>query len=292
MRRLVHVLRGSIVCGMLFITGVSFGQQSRFKVMIASQVGVGRDTLYIGVNGDGPGGTIEDNTYGLDVGTAFGAFSESTPPPPDPDGNRIRFVDIPGRTEIVSAGSLFPGDFRGFTSTAQVDTYAVRIDGARVEASGAIISWPSNLSTYATSWKLCSRAGSVLTEVQDMLTAQTYTFPATGSTIQYCIIKGGALPVSVRQHDDTTPREFSLAQNFPNPFNPATVIRFTIPEDARVRLEVFNTVGQRVAVVMDEVRNAGTYSAEFEASGIASGVYLYKLSAGSHVSIRKMVVMK
>jgi len=168
--------------------------QVQFKVALPLTIGVAHDTLFVGVSGDGSGGTITDNTYGLDDAAAFGPlghWGESSAPPGDPDGNRIRFMDIPGRTEIAAAGYLYPCDFRGFSSSAQVDTFAMRIDGARVEASGATISWPSNLNIYGTSWKLYSRSGSTLTEVANMLTSSSYTF-AANNPLQFVVIKVGA----------------------------------------------------------------------------------------------------
>jgi hypothetical protein len=168
--------------------------QVQFKAALPLTIGTVHDTLYVGVSGDGPGGTINDNTYGLDE-TGFGplgSYGESSAPPGDPDGNRIRFMDIPNHTEIAAGGYLYPCDFRGFSSPTQVDTFAMRIDGARVEASGATISWPSNLNTCGTSWRLYSRSGSTLTEVANMLTSSSYTF-AANNPLQFAIIKVGAL---------------------------------------------------------------------------------------------------
>jgi len=169
--------------------------QAQFKVALAIQIGVAHDTLFVGVSGDGPGGTINDNTYGLDE-TGFGplgSWGESSAPPADPDGNRLRFTDIPGHTEITAAGQLYPCDFRGFSSSTQIDTFAIRVDGARVEASGVAIQWPTNLNSYGTSWRLYSRSGSALTEVANMMTSSSYTFAATGATMNFVIIKVGAL---------------------------------------------------------------------------------------------------
>lgn len=188
-----HKLSLLFLAALFLVSSLSVMAQVQFSIPIQFNVGVALDTLRVGVSGDGPGGAIEDNTYGLDVGAAFGAFSESTPPPPDPDGNRIRFVDIPGRTEINTAGGLFPADYRGFSSASQSDTFAVRIDGLRVETSGASLAWGTNLSQYGTSWTLCSRAGNTLTPVANMLTSTSYTFPAVGGTIQMAIVKVGAI---------------------------------------------------------------------------------------------------
>ena len=86
--------------------------------------------------------------------------------------------------------------------------------------------------------------------------------------------------------------EFRLAQNYPNPFNPATTISFDLKTAGKVALEVFNTLGQKVAVVVNENMAAGQHQIEFDASNLASGVYLYKLTSGNLTQTRKMMLLK
>ena len=92
--------------------------------------------------------------------------------------------------------------------------------------------------------------------------------------------------------EDDAPIVFSLSQNYPNPFNPTTQIQYAIPELALVRLEVFNILGQRVVTLVNERKSAGTYSIQFNASTISSGVYYYTLEAGSFRQTRKMLLIK
>lgn len=89
-----------------------------------------------------------------------------------------------------------------------------------------------------------------------------------------------------------TPATFALHQNYPNPFNPSTVIRFEIPQATRVRLSVYNLLGQELAVLVDEQRPAGAYEQRFGAAGLPSGTYFYRIEAGSNVQVRKMTVVK
>jgi PKD repeat protein len=84
----------------------------------------------------------------------------------------------------------------------------------------------------------------------------------------------------------------ALLQNFPNPFNPATRISFELSDPTYVRLEVFNVAGQRVATLVDEHCEAGLHSVEFNASGLSSGIYFYRLTAGDVTQHRKMILLK
>lgn len=90
----------------------------------------------------------------------------------------------------------------------------------------------------------------------------------------------------------TTPDEFTLSQNYPNPFNPSTNIRYTVPVQSDVTLEVFNLLGQRVATLVNTKQVAGSYTVRFDASSLASGLYIYRLSAGSYVNTQKMLLIK
>jgi regulation of enolase protein 1 (concanavalin A-like superfamily) len=88
------------------------------------------------------------------------------------------------------------------------------------------------------------------------------------------------------------PAEYSVSQNYPNPFNPATQIEFALPKESRVTLEVFNLLGQRVAILVDEVRSAGYHVVSFNASSLPSGLYLYRMVADQTSFIRKMMLVK
>lgn len=90
-----------------------------------------------------------------------------------------------------------------------------------------------------------------------------------------------------------SPLSFELSQNYPNPFNPTTTINFTLPEKTNVSLKVYNILGSQVAVVLNEIKDAGIYSINFTAEGLSSGIYIYKISTGSRKEIsRKMTLLK
>jgi photosystem II stability/assembly factor-like uncharacterized protein len=88
------------------------------------------------------------------------------------------------------------------------------------------------------------------------------------------------------------PIEYSLSQNFPNPFNPSTVIKYSIPEERLMILKVFNAIGEEVVSLVNEVKQPGVYEIEFNASYLSSGIYFYKLRAGDFVETKKMILLK
>lgn len=98
--------------------------------------------------------------------------------------------------------------------------------------------------------------------------------------------------VNVRELPVPLPREYMLTQNFPNPFNPTTEFRFTIPATEPVKVTVFNTLGQEVQTLIDEVMHAGTYNVTFDASALASGIYFYRLATPSFETVKKMQLIK
>ncbi len=87
-------------------------------------------------------------------------------------------------------------------------------------------------------------------------------------------------------------QNFELKKNYPNPFNPTTEIRFTLPQATEVQLAVFDMLGRRVATLVDGKRNSGVHSVTFDASGLSSGVYVYKMQAGNYSQSRKMLLVK
>jgi len=90
----------------------------------------------------------------------------------------------------------------------------------------------------------------------------------------------------------TLPRTYSISQNYPNPFNPETEIRYSLPENGRVKLDVYDLLGKRVAVLVDEDQQAGFRSVRFDAKGLSSGVYYYRMTAGRYTGVRKMLVVR
>ncbi len=130
----------------------------------------------------------------------------------------------------------------------------------------------------------------------------------SASTDDYLFINRLGYPVETRPADGTAiklvytpaavsetkevPRVFALFNNYPNPFNPSTEISFSVPAGMHVRLAVYNLLGQEVATLVNEYKNAGTYTVPFSAQNMASGVYFYSIKAGNYSDVKKMVLMK
>lgn len=90
----------------------------------------------------------------------------------------------------------------------------------------------------------------------------------------------------------SVPTDYKLEQNYPNPFNPGTVIRFAVPERTMVTLKVYDIIGREIATLINEERDRGWYNQSFDASKLASGIYIYRLSAGAKVFSKKMMLIK
>jgi len=88
------------------------------------------------------------------------------------------------------------------------------------------------------------------------------------------------------------PITYELSNNFPNPFNPSTTIRYQIPQDGIVTLKIYDILGSEVATLVNEEKVAGKYEVNFNASSLASGVYIYKIQAGSFINSKKMILLK
>ncbi|MBN1352656.1 SBBP repeat-containing protein [candidate division KSB1 bacterium] len=109
----------------------------------------------------------------------------------------------------------------------------------------------------------------------------------------YTTIKYVQTPsVAVQKEELPKPGRYWLAQNYPNPFNPTTTIEFALPQSAFIRLKVYNLLGEEVATLIAEQQAAGIHKLNWDATGLASGVYLYRLEAGDFVDVQKLILLR
>jgi photosystem II stability/assembly factor-like uncharacterized protein len=103
------------------------------------------------------------------------------------------------------------------------------------------------------------------------------------------------LPVPIMTYstsDQVLPKRYSLSQNYPNPFNPTTSIEYSIPESGNVKLKVYNSIGKEVATLSSGYKATGVYKVNFDAAGLSSGIYYYKLTSGNFSEVKKMILLK
>lgn len=103
---------------------------------------------------------------------------------------------------------------------------------------------------------------------------------------------GSGITTETKNITTTVPDKFELSQNYPNPFNPSTKISFAIPQNSKVSIKIYNTLGKEVSEIVNSDFNAGTYEVTFDASKLTSGVYFYKITAGNFTDTKKMLYIK
>jgi hypothetical protein len=204
---------------------------------------------------------------------------------------------------MVSGGDLFAGTAGGvFRSTNSGSNWtsvssgltdlgvpALAVDGTSLFAGtfsgGAFVSsdkggnWTPVNSGLTSPWvnALAVIGGKLFAGTQD---AGVFMRPLSEMIMSVAMPPGGL------------PARYSLEQNYPNPFNPSTTIKYGLPESQNVKLEIFNTLGQSVAVLVDSKQETGYHEVAFDASRFSSGVYLYRIQAGKYVAVKKMLVLK
>jgi hypothetical protein len=177
-------------------------------------------------------------------------------PPPAPDGPDVRFASQ---------------NFVETVADARPHEFPINIAG---------IEYPLTIA-----WHIASSSASA-----SLVTARE-THPMSGDGVVTIGAGDGLIAISY-SGGVTLPEEFSLAQNYPNPFNPKTRIEFTLPSDAKVAIKVFNILGEEVASLVDRVLEAGYQTVDWDAANMPSGIYIYRITAGTFSASRKMLLLK
>jgi hypothetical protein len=107
-----------------------------------------------------------------------------------------------------------------------------------------------------------------------------------------CIKFNGLNKKSVSLTSETVPKEYSLFDAYPNPFNPITKIKFAIPKESKVNLSVYNMLGEKVKELVNNYLTRGFYEIDFDASELTSGIYIYKIETNNFTDVKKLMVVK
>jgi hypothetical protein len=206
-----------------------------------------------------------------------------------------------GMLVIGNAGALpvTLGEFRGMA----VDVHAVRIDWTTISEQntyGFFVQRRSeNEASYTDVSQLISGAGTTLNEQR----AYSWTDMNTNDGVYYYRLRtidlngdveySSAIKVNiVLDAREMEPLAFNLGQNYPNPFNPSTTIRYSVPTSGLVSLKIYNVLGQEVSSLVNEFKEAGRYSIDWNAGSYPSGSYFYRIFAGGNTKILRMILVK
>ncbi len=141
-------------------------------------------------------------------------------------------------------------------------------------------------------WIIGIDQGPMIIMIENYRTGRVWQRFMSNPDVQRGLQRAGFTPVTSVGDVKETPKEFSLAQNFPNPFNPSTMVSFGIGHASFVSLKVFDVLGRQVASLVNETKPAGHYTVNFSASHLASGVYYYTLTAGPFTETKKMILAR
>jgi subtilisin family serine protease len=233
------------------------------------------------------------NINGIEFWSVINKFCSSPPPAP------VLF----GLIRKITADELYAKptwSFSGCNVDITYKLYKYYCDQGGIEncvpvecgENGSLIYSGSDTSYVDYSYQVGPENCNSTTHYYVTATAVGFTSPISNR-----VMYGSNLSYTKQDADENTvsnekPTTNALLECYPNPFNPLTVIRYQLSDDANVRLNVFNTLGEEVATLVNEFQSAGYKSVEFNASTLPSGVYFYRLTAGSFTDMKKMLLAK
>jgi hypothetical protein len=191
-----------------------------------------------------------------------------------------RYSSNYGSTWFASSG--FPPDASIF-ALGPVDNGLI-LAGTDLDPNWIYASFNSGVSYIPYSEGLGQRAS-----VENFAVNDTFMFAGTDYNGVWRRLRPGLVDI---QTQNEVMRTFELHQNYPNPFNPTTRIDFSIPRPSEVSLKIFNVVGEEVATLLSAFLHSGSHSIEWNATGLPSGVYFYRLDVGDFSSTKKMILLQ
>jgi len=231
------------------------------SIFLSSQNFVGYDTLIVMVADDS--GAVATDTFVVEV------INQNTPP--------YVVEAIPDTAFSKDSHDILYRELNDVFG--DLDANDVPLDSFNVHTLGLVSAVIEGDSLYLTANGMAGMDTLVVTAVDDSNAAFSDTF-----VVEVLDITG--------LDELYTPQSFSLKQNYPNPFNPTTTIEYTIPGLADVEVSVYNPAGQRIATLVKKNQTAGKYQVTWDASGYASGAYMYRIKADNFVQSKKMLLLK
>ena len=167
--------------------------------------------------------------------------------------------------------------------------------GFKTDSTGRTHNVPGTLpedELYSPLWSVNIYDNADFNMVHDLESAMMANILAMGAAIVNCPIVSNEPASAVEEYGNTIPTQYLLNQNFPNPFNPSTTIRFSITTTEQVSLKIYNSIGEVVAELINQVLPTGNYTVDWNAENISSGVYFYKLATKSFRDTKKMILLR
>jgi hypothetical protein len=181
------------------------------------------------------------------------------------------------------SGSQVSVDIAASSGTLSAYDSALKLSGTELITNGTK-TYSSGSYTYSFNYTAPSSAGSQ--------TLYATGLSSTSAGWNFAPNKTISVVTSTGVSNNPVHYEWSLDQNYPNPFNPSSFIKFSIPQNEFVTLKVYNILGKEVATLINESKAPGNYDIKFDGGKLASGIYLYKITAGSFTQTDKMILMK
>ena len=179
-------------------------------------------------------------------------------------------------------------DGADFEADVEVDMMGLAVDGTTQRPIGGHRTLPAGNKIAFLAYDPLS----LDSDARAAMDAQYWWYGFLDTAPQWEVLRWFGIAVGVERENNLLPDEYSLSQNYPNPFNPSTTIKFSVPQQTNVVLKVYDILGSEVANLVNETLDAGNYAISFDASQFASGMYIYKITAGNFVTTKKMMLLK
>ncbi len=147
-------------------------------------------------------------------------------------------------------------------------------------------------AAYSPLWSVNVYDNADFDKVHDIASAQSVHILDTNVAYVNCPVVKVETAVSVKNDNSLIPEKYLLTQNYPNPFNPSTQIKFSIVNSELVTLKIYNSIGQEVAKIVNQILPAGNYTVRWKADNFASGVYFYTIHTNNFTASKKMILLK